>query len=133
MHELALLTSVVRAVEAAIAGPGGPEGDGPRGGAPSVVALRVGSLSGAEPDALAFAWPLAVAGTVVEGARLVLEEIAAAVWCPGCERDVEIDEFYALRCPVCDRPTAVLTRGRELEIAYVDVVDVADVEAPQHD
>lgn len=113
MHELALLTSVVRAVERAL---GNQDNS-----VPTVVALRVGALSGAEPLALESAWPLAVAGSVVEGAHLVLEVVTAAVWCPGCERDVEVDEFYALRCPVCDRPTAVLTRGRELEIAYVDV------------
>lgn len=118
MHELALLTSVVRAVEQATAGP--------EGSVASVVALRVGTLSGADPEALESAWPLAVAGSPIEGARLVLEAVAAAVWCPGCERDVEIDEFYALRCPVCDRPTAALVRGRELEIAYVEI------EVPEH-
>ena len=122
MHELALLTSVVRAVERAIAAP-----DGADASVPSVVALRVGALSGADPEALESAWPLAVAGSAVAGARLVLELVTAAVWCPGCERDVEIDEFYALRCPVCDRPTAALTHGRELEIAYLEV------EVPDHD
>lgn len=116
MHELALLTSVVRAVERSMAGP-----DWSEVSVLSVVALRVGALSGADPAALTSAWPLAVAGSPVEGARLVLEEIAAAVWCPGCERDVEIDEFFALRCPVCDRPTADLSGGRELEIAYVEM------------
>ena len=119
MHELALLTSVVRAVERAIVGPGAS--------VPTVVALRVGALSGADPEALEAAWPLAVAGTPVAGARLVLEEVVAAVWCPGCRRDVEIDEFFALRCPVCDRPTADLSGGRELEIAYVEV------EVPEHE
>lgn len=121
MHELALLTSVVRAVERAIAGPDGS------GAVPSVVALRVGVLSGADPEALASAWPLALAGSPVEGARLVIEEVVAAVWCPGCERDVEIDEFFGLHCPVCDRPTGDLTAGRELEIAYVEV------ETPDHE
>ncbi|CAN5478126.1 hydrogenase maturation nickel metallochaperone HypA [soil metagenome] len=119
MHELALLTSVVRAVERATVEAGGP--------APSVVALRVGSLSGADPEALGWAWPLALAGSPVAGARLVLEPVPAAVWCPGCDREVEIDEYYALRCPECDRPTADLVRGRELEIAYVEV------EEPEHD
>lgn len=119
MHELALLTSVVRAVERAI---GGSDAAAAR-----VVALRVGALSGADPQALASAWPLAVAGSPLDGTRLLLEEVTAAVWCPGCEREVETDEFFALRCPACDQPTADLTRGRELEIAYVDV------EVAEHD
>lgn len=117
MHELALLTSVVRAVEQATTGSGDAT--------PSVVALRVGSLSGADLGALESAWPLAVSGSLVAGARLVLERVAAAVWCRGCEGEVEIDEFYALRCPVCGRPTAELVRGRELEIAYVEI-DVSE-------
>ncbi|MEO6604099.1 MAG: hydrogenase maturation nickel metallochaperone HypA [Aeromicrobium sp.] len=116
MHELALLTSVVRAVERAIAAP-----DGQTDPAPSVVALKVGKLSGADPQALESAWPLASAGSIVEGARLVLDVVAATVWCEGCERDVMIDEFYALCCPECGRPTAELTGGRELEIAYVEI------------
>lgn len=111
-----MLTSVVLAVERAIAG-----SDRSGESVPRVVALRVGSLSGANPGALESAWPIAVEGTPVQGARLLLELVTAAVWCPVCKHDVEIDEFYALRCPVCDRPTAELTRGRELEIAYVEI------------
>lgn len=111
-----MLTSVVQAVEWAITG-----SNTPGKSVPSVVALRVGSLSGADPEALEFAWPMAVEGTPVQGARLLLELVTAAVWCPDCEHDVEIDEFYALRCPICDRPTAALTRGREIEIAYLEV------------
>ena len=119
VHELALLTSVVQAVEVALRRSAGS--------GPSVVALRVGTLSGADPDALEAAWPLAVAGSRVEGARLVMEAVVAAVWCRDCDREVQIDAFYALRCPVCDRPTGDLVQGRELEIAYVEI------DVPDHD
>lgn len=77
-------------------------------------------MSGAIPDALVAAWPLAAAGTIAQDADLKLSEVAAAVWCPHCARDVEIDEFYALTCPECGTPTANLTRGREFTLKYVE-------------
>lgn len=117
MHELALLTSVVKAVEDACSAA--------ESSVVKVVALRVGALCGAEPAALDWAWPLAVAGSVAEGATLVLEEVPAAVWCPTCDTEREIDAFYAWRCPVCDRPTADLVRGREFSVSYVEL-DVPD-------
>lgn len=122
MHELALLTSVVRAVEEACTD----------GSTVTAVAVRVGTLSGAVLPALEGAWPMAVAGSVIEGARLVLEEVPAAVWCPACAAEVEIDAFYALRCPVCANPTANLVHGREFEVMYVEL-DVPDHSAPPVD
>ena len=113
MHELGLLRSVVVAVERAATNTGA------RG--VEAVGLRVGSLSGAVPEALVGAWPIAVAGTVVEGARLDLEVIPAAVWCPNCREEQPIDEFYALTCPVCGTPAGNLVHGREFEVAYADL------------
>lgn len=116
MHELSLLVSVVDAATKAAAGAGAR--------AIESVTLRVGARSGVDADALASAWPLAVAGSVAEDARLVLESVPAAVWCPRCEAEVEIDRFFALRCPVCDEPTGMLVRGREFEVAEIEI-DVA--------
>nr|NLI51086.1 hydrogenase maturation nickel metallochaperone HypA [Propionibacterium sp.] len=113
MHELGLLTSVVAAVTRAAE----------RAGATAVdtVALRVGTLSGAVPEALLGSWPLASAGTVVEGAALVIESVPAAVWCGACSAEREVDAFFALVCPVCGTPTGRLLRGREFEVAWVDL------------
>ncbi|MEP7091939.1 MAG: hydrogenase maturation nickel metallochaperone HypA [Nocardioidaceae bacterium] len=118
MHELALLTGVVRAVQDAC-----PTAEP---GSIKVVALRVGAWSGAVPEALVGSWPIAASGTPVEAAELVLELLPAAVWCPACEAKREIDAFFALRCPQCDTPTADLVTGREFEVAYVEV------EEPEH-
>ena len=98
-------------------------------GATSVeaVGLRVGSLSGAVAEALTGAWPIATAGTVVDGARLEIETLQAAIWCPGCAREQPVDEYYALTCPVCSTPSATLVRGREFAVAF------ADLGIPGHD
>ena len=89
------------------------------------VGLRVGSLSGALPEALMGAWPLASAGCIVDGAKLDIEAITAAVWCPTCAAEREIDEFFALTCPICGTPTGQLLRGREFAVVYADL-DVPD-------
>ena len=114
MHELGLLRGVVTAVERAV-------------GASRVeaVGLRVGTLSGAVPDALLGAWPIAVADTAWPQARLDIDVIQAAVWCPACATEQPVDEFFALVCPGCGTPTANLVRGREFEILYADLDDVA--------
>lgn len=114
MHELGLLGAVVDAVGDAVA-------KHPTACRASAVGLRVGSLSGAEPEALVGAWPIATFGTVLEGARLDVEAVQAVVWCPACEAEQPIDEFFALLCPACGTPTGNLVRGREFEVAWADL------------
>jgi hydrogenase nickel incorporation protein HypA/HybF len=113
VHELGLLRAVVSAVERTAA----------REGANTVeaVGLRVGTLSGAVPEALLGSWPLAVAGTPLEGSRLELEEVPAAVWCDACGAQRAVDEFYALVCPACGAPCGNLVQGREFEVAYAEI------------
>jgi hydrogenase nickel incorporation protein HypA/HybF len=103
---------VVRAVDAAAV----------KAGAGSVerVGLRVGELSGAVPEALAGAWPIATAGTRLAGAILEVEELGAAIWCDACGSEQPVDQFYALRCPACGAPCGNLVRGREFEVAFAD-------------
>jgi len=113
VHELALLHSVVQVVEKAA-----HEANAP---AVTAVGLRVGSQSGAVAFALEGAWPIATAGTSLEGARLELELVQAAIWCPACKSEREIDEFYALTCPVCGTPSGALTRGREFEVTFAEL------------
>ena len=113
MHELGLLASVVTAVTKAAADAGAT--------AVEAVGLRVGTLSGAVPDALEGAWPIATFGTLLEGARLDVDVIAARIWCQTCDAEREVDEFYALRCPACGTPTGALVHGREFEVAYADL------------
>jgi hydrogenase nickel incorporation protein HypA/HybF len=113
VHELGLLRAVTAAVERAAA----------KAGAARVeeVGLRVGALSGALPDVLRGAWPIAIAGTSLTGARLAVEELGAAVWCSACAAEREVDQFFALTCPACGTPTGQLIRGREFEVAYADL------------
>ena len=119
MHELSLLASVVDVVEQAAREAGAH--------AIRVVALKVGAQSGAVPEALYGAWPIAIDGHRLfcdaesrQTCELQLEEVPATVGCPNCKRDVEIDEFFALRCPECAAPTGNITHGREFNVAWVE-------------
>ncbi len=110
MHELSLLGDVVATASTTA-----------NGRVISAVGLKVGARSGVLIDALRAAWPLAIHETTCAAARLEIEAVPATVYCPQCASEQEIDEFFALSCPVCHTPTADLRHGKEFEIAWIDV------------
>ncbi len=112
MHEVSIMEGAVRmAVDAARSS-----------GASRVLALRlrVGTLSGVVPEALRFAFDVVCRDTIAEGASLELTTVPAAAWCPSCRAEFECADFIA-ECPRCHNPDGELRRGRELEIASVEV------------
>jgi hydrogenase nickel incorporation protein HypA/HybF len=117
VHELSIAASLVESVEQAAR----------RAGAQRVarVFLRLGALSGVAKDALLFGYDVATAGTLLEGSRLVIEEVAVAVHCETCRRDVKLSSIQDFRCPVCGQPCAQIAAGRELEITGIEI-EVAD-------
>jgi hydrogenase nickel incorporation protein HypA/HybF len=112
MHEVSIMTEAVRmAAETARAA-----------GAARVtrVRLRVGALSSALPEALRFAWDVVCRGTLAEGARLEIESVSAACWCATCRAEFACKDFVN-ECPACHNVSGELRRGRELEIAAVEL------------
>jgi hydrogenase nickel incorporation protein HypA/HybF len=83
--------------------------------------LRLGALSGVVREALLFSFDLAAEGTAIEGARLEIEEIPVAVFCPACGEERTLPGIQSFRCPVCGTPTPDVVRGRELELATMEV------------
>ena len=83
--------------------------------------LRLGALSGVVREALLFSFDLAAEGTAIEGARLEIEEIPVAVFCPACKEERTLPGIQDFRCPVCGAPTPDVVRGRELELATMEV------------
>jgi len=90
----------------------------------STLYVRLGPLSGVVSDALRFSFDLAAEGTPIEGARLEIEEIPLTVRCASCGGERTLAILHRIRCPVCDGPAEVI-RGRELEFAAMEVIDVA--------
>ena len=85
------------------------------------IVIRVGTLSGVEPDALRFAFDIAANGTPADGAILVIETVPARAWCAGCGLEFEAASGFIFACPRCSRLSGELRRGRELELSQVEM------------
>lgn len=85
-----------------------------------VLRMRVGVLSGVVSESLEFAFEVVARGTAAEGARLEIETVPLGCWCDRCQAEFTGDDLLVL-CPVCHAPPSKLLRGRELEIASVEV------------
>lgn len=114
MHELSIAHSIVEVVTAAL-----PLDE--RTGV-AAVHLRIGRLAGIEAGALHFSYDLVVEGTRLAGSRLVIEEVPVVIHCPACDAARELEGIQRFRCPTCDTPSGDIRRGRELEVASIELV-----------
>ncbi|PBC86782.1 Hydrogenase-3 nickel incorporation protein HypA [Streptomyces sp. 2224.1] len=111
MHEMSIALAVVDQVENA---------ERPTGATTvNSVRLQVGELAGVVPDALAFSFELACAGTVLEGAELITEPVPARARCGPCADTWSVGMPPRLSCPGCGGATTELLSGRELQIIRV--------------
>ncbi len=89
------------------------------------VHVRIGAMAGVVKDALNFAWDLSTEGTIVQGARLVIEDVPLVVFCPRCDEPKTIEGHPILQCPQCGTLTPTIVRGRELQLIALEVPDAA--------
>jgi hydrogenase nickel incorporation protein HypA/HybF len=113
MHELSIAQSIIE----------GAEEEAQRHSRSRVVTVhvQVGRLSGVVNEALLFSYDLACEGTVLEGSRLEIEEVAAVVFCKKCDAERELESIQHFRCPICQMPTPEVIRGRELLITGLEM------------
>lgn len=111
MHEMSVALSVVDQVEQAARS----------GGAHGVrrVAVEIGELAGVVPDALAFCFELACAGTLLEGSELVTRFVPGRAACAPCGRAWDTGMPPDMICAVCGGGASELLSGRDLRIAEV--------------
>lgn len=114
MHELHLMTQVVKAVETKLG-----ETDDLR---LSTVRLKVSALShllSHDQSALQTAFMLAAHGTKAEGATLEIIPVPGQAWCPQCRRGIFVTQPQEA-CSVCGGP---LVRGSiEPEVVIHELV-----------
>ena len=112
MHELSIAQALVEQVERMVLDESALRAN--------KVTIAVGSLSGADPEALRAAFPLVAEGTAADGAELIVETVAAQVRCSACGSD-SVAENYFVGCPVCGSREVELVSGRELHIQSVEL------------
>jgi hydrogenase nickel incorporation protein HypA/HybF len=84
------------------------------------VSLRIGPISGVDPDALRFAMEVVAQGTPLEGADLRIETPPVRFRCTDCNHEFEAGEVQ-FSCPSCGGTRIKLISGDELEIVNLEV------------
>jgi hydrogenase nickel incorporation protein HypA/HybF len=84
------------------------------------VVMHVGAISGAEPEALRFAFEAVTPGTVAEGAELEIELVPARAHCATCADDFVIESGFIFECPRCRALSGDVRSGRELHLARLE-------------
>jgi hydrogenase nickel incorporation protein HypA/HybF len=112
MHELSIASAILDAVRV--------EAEKRPGAHVTKVGVRIGALSGVEPEALGFGFSVLVQGTDLEHLALVIEAVPRRQRCPACELTFEVagDD---LACPRCASGETSLAGGEELDLAYLEV------------
>jgi len=86
------------------------------------MVIRVGALSGVDPEALQFAFTAILPGTAAEGATVQIDPVAAVAYCPGCQQDFTTDTDHFFECPKCGRLCAIIKQGRELDLVRLELL-----------
>ncbi|EKD51125.1 MAG: hypothetical protein ACD_62C00339G0003 [uncultured bacterium] len=111
MHELSIATSIVEIVENNLK-------TYPTGKARSVT-VQLGTHCGVEPSALEFCFPIAIEGTRVQGAQLILQILPLTLNCSSClAQNVTAS---ALQCPHCHSPEVTVVSGRDMIVTSIDL------------
>jgi len=85
------------------------------------VVLRIGTLSGVDPESLRFAFDVVSRGTPAEGASFEIESVPAAVFCRGCQKEFEgTNQGFIFQCPECGDFCGEIRRGREIELGRLE-------------
>lgn len=86
----------------------------------TAIRLRVGELAGVEIEALRFAFPVVMAGTMAAGAELHIEIEPAECQCAACALPFPASDGCC-DCPRCGAISRQLLRGRDLRLLELEV------------
>lgn len=112
MHELSVCQALVQQLESVSAANGG--------GAVELVRLRIGPLSGVEAPLLQRAFPLAAAGSIADGAELVIGIAKIVVECKECGAQSEAAPNRML-CGACNSFRVRMVSGDEMLLESVEL------------
>lgn len=114
MHELSLAMSILEIVEQEIEG----RARGANKGRVPSLTVRIGSLSGVEPEALSFAWEVARGQGPCRDAALLIERVPAKAVCDRCGVAFPLDEGDG-ECASCGPIGFRVVEGQEVEVTRI--------------
>ena len=114
MHELSIATAILERVDAEVS-----KNPGVR---PVRVGVRIGAISGVDPESLAFGFEVLVKDTGWDPLALDIEWCPRRQRCQACEHEFEVKD-YDTTCPKCRGLMTACISGEELDIAFIEVAD----------
>lgn len=107
MHELSVAMEIISIVEKEIEKHGLSK--------LAEIKLRIGTLSGIDPEALKFGFSAASADTVLDGTNLDIEWVKVQGKCMACGKLFEIIDLEFM-CPFCQSVNIETAAGQEMDI-----------------
>jgi hydrogenase nickel incorporation protein HypA/HybF len=83
------------------------------------LSVRIGELSGVDPELFRTAYETFRAGTICERAALTLTRVAASWSCPTCKKPIAAGAV--LRCAACDAPARLDDGGDALTLDGIEM------------
>lgn len=112
MHELSICNAIAGIVT---------QRAGPR--RVQTVHLQVGQLRQIVPDTLTYCWTLITADTALDGSRIAVESIPAAIACTACGASMEMGDRPSFACASCRGTDVRVVSGEEFLITSLDLAE----------
>ncbi|HWR22262.1 MAG TPA: hydrogenase maturation nickel metallochaperone HypA [Feifaniaceae bacterium] len=87
----------------------------------SRVVVQVGELTGAVPRYLSMFYPAVAEGTLLEGSELVVETIAASVFCTDCGSTYNPTRTPEMKCPECGGESCDTIEGKSMFVKEIAI------------
>jgi hydrogenase nickel incorporation protein HypA/HybF len=85
------------------------------------IVLKIGAISGVDPDALRFAHEVVVSGTIAEDSIMEIISVPVRCHCRNCSLDFEAEDGPIALCPRCATPSGDVLQGREMELSQLEL------------
>jgi hydrogenase nickel incorporation protein HypA/HybF len=118
MHELSIAVTMIEQIEQIMRDKGISVLDS--------ITVTIGALSGVDDEAFEFAFPMAVEGTSLEGAKLCIVQQPVEVHCRNCQARTSPEPIY-LRCLACGSTAVEIVSGRDLLIQSLEYTETEKV------
>jgi len=86
------------------------------------IIVRLGKATGVMPESLQFAFDALKEPTVAKDATMTIEIVQVGGRCRSCNKEFDVpDAQYIFACPLCGSKEFEVNRGREMEIAEMEM------------